>query len=167
LLVAFAGLLVAALGVGFLVSQLGDQGAASDVAGRTSATPPAKTPATGSAKTSEQAAPTAATDAKAGKSLESFVKSYYSEVTKNTDRTWAQLSPTMQGAAGGRNGYDGFWRTIDKVRVNQTQSSASDTQAVVSLTFTRNDGTTSTETHRFTFVTASGDYLIESDKNLG
>jgi hypothetical protein len=70
----------------------------------------------------------------------------------------------MQGYAGGRHGYDGFWKTIRSVRVNRTQADASASKAVVSLTFTRNTGGTSTETHSFTFLRSGGGYLIESDR---
>jgi len=105
-------------------------------------------------------------DKEADKNLENFVESYYSEVTKDTDRTWAMLSPTMQRTAQGRDSYDGFWKTIDKVEVKDIRPDASGTGAVVTLTFTRDDGTTSTETHRFTFVKDGAGYLIESDRNI-
>jgi hypothetical protein len=95
------------------------------------------------------------------------VTSYYSDVTANPNRTWPLLTPSMQGAAGGRGRYDGFWKTIDKVQVNQTRADASAREAVANLTFRRKDGTTSTETHRFTFVLTGGNYLIDSDQNLG
>lgn len=99
--------------------------------------------------------------------LDGFVKSYYSEVTQSTGITWGQLSPTMQQAAGGRAGYDGFWQTIASVAVNQSRPSAAGTNAVVNLTFTRKDGTTSTETHQLTFVTQGAGYLINSDTLMG
>ena len=103
-------------------------------------------------------------DPDADKELESFVESYYSDVTKNTDRTWAQLSPTMQGAAGGRAGYDGFWSTIRDVRVNKTTADASTNTAVANLTFTNRRGAKSTENHRFTFIKNGDSFLIESDR---
>jgi len=98
------------------------------------------------------------------KHLESFVKSYYSDVTKDTDRTWDQLSPRMQSFARGREGYDDFWKTIDKVRVNEVRAYDAGTKATVDLTFTRDDDSTSTETHQLTFITQDGDYLIDSDR---
>jgi len=73
----------------------------------------------------------------------------------------------MQKAAGGRHGYDGFWKTIDRVKVNQTRANASTKSAVVNLTFTRTDGTTSTETHRLSFEAGARGYLIGSDQLLG
>jgi eukaryotic-like serine/threonine-protein kinase len=145
-----------ALGVAYLLSQLGDQGGTTAVLGRTSSAPGPQASGT-----------TAAPAPDADKKLENFVTSYYSEVTKDTNRTWDQLAPTMQKAAGGRDIYERFWKTIEKVKVNQTRAVASAKKAVVNLTYTRDDGTSSTETHQFTFVTHGGAYLIESEQRLG
>jgi len=166
-------LLVSALGMVYLLSLFGDPGR--PIAGTTSATTQAKPTATGTSKVSgplhaTSSAPGSATVApaqNADKKLEDFLTSYYSDVTKDTGRTWGELAPTMQHAAGGRAGYDGFWKTIDKVRVNRTLANVSGKRAVVNLTFTRSDGRTSTENHQFTFVTDGGSYLIASDKFLG
>jgi serine/threonine protein kinase len=156
---ALVALLLAAIGMAFFMSQLGDQGGSTPVLATTRATTPAKAAAPSPSRISEE--PSTRGDQK---HLESFVKSYYSNVTKDTDRTWDQLSPRMQSFARGREGYDAFWKTIDKVRVNQVRAYASGTKASVDLTFTRNDGSTSTETHQLTFVTHDGDYLIDSDR---
>jgi len=163
LALAYVALLVAALGAAYLLSQIGEQGTTTAVPSTTRATTPAKTTATAAPKIAQPPS----TDSRAHKNLENFVKSYYSDVTKDTDRTWDQLTDRMQDAAGDRDGYDGFWKTIDKVKVNQIRPNASATNAVVELTFTRDDGTTSTETHELTFVTDDGDFLIESDRFLG
>ena len=156
---AFVAFLLAAIGMAFLVSQLGDQGGTTAGRATTRATTPAKAATPDASTTSE--APTTSGEQK---DIESFVKSYYSNVTKDTDRTWDKLSPRMQSFARGRDGYDAFWKTIDKVKVNQVRAYASATRASIDLTFTRNDGSTSTETHQFTFVTHDGDYLIDSDR---
>jgi len=179
-------LLVAVFGVSYLFGQLGDQGGTAAVGGTTpsvaaqtkaaQAKPretkprPTKVPQTSTAPSTSSPAASATTgapDADAGKRLEAFVRSYYSEVTSDTARTWPQLTPTMQGAARGRAGYDSFWETIDKVDVNQTQADASARRAVVSLTFRKKDGGTSTERHQLTFATDDrGDYRIDSDHLL-
>jgi eukaryotic-like serine/threonine-protein kinase len=158
-------LLVAAFGVVFLVNQLGDPDGTNAVSGKAAATAPAKPTVTGAPKTSAPpTTPAAVVDPSTDKKLESFVKSYYSAVTKHTDRTWAQLSPTMQNTARGRDGYDGFWGTIDKVKVNEVRANAAANNAVANLTFTSKNGATSTETHQFTFVRNDDGYLIESDR---
>jgi len=175
---AYAALLVAALGVAYLLTQPGDQGGTTAIGGTTSATAPATSARQASPTAQATSANTAATGAstaaerpgnsgRGNKDLEKFMDSYYSEVTRNTDRTWDQLTPRMQDAAGGRAGYDSFWKTIDKVEVNQIQADPSGQSAAVNLTFTRNDGTSSTETHQLTFVRDRGDYFIDSDQLLG
>ena len=166
-------LLVAGVGVALLLSQLGDQGGTPAAGGAApsvaaSARPRQTTAPQAPSTTATAGGPTTgAPDVDADKRLEEFVTSYYSEVTGDRDSTWAQLAPTMQGAAGGREGYDGFWKTIDKVDVNQTQADAAARKAVVSLTFKPNKGRALTETHQLTFVPdGGGGYLIESDRIL-
>jgi len=160
---AFVALLLVGLGAAaYLRSPLGDKSGTTAAQGTTRATTPAET--TPPAKSTPTEVPN--TSSSVSKDLVSFVASYYSDVTQERDRTWHLLTPRMQDAAGGRHGYDGFWKTIDSVKVNQARSNASAKSAVVNLTFTRKDGTTSTETHRLTFATEAGGYLIESDQLL-
>jgi hypothetical protein len=192
-LILVALLVVAALGVAFLLNQVGGQGGVlagtgapttaakaqpttvpSTTAAPTTAqpttvqpttVPPATIPPTTAIPTTAEptkpatAAPVQGTD----RALANFVRSYYSDVTRNRNSTWARLSPRMQAAAGGRSTYDGFWRTIASVRVNQTRADAASKTAVASLTFIGKDGRRSTETHRFSFVTQGGGYLFESE----
>ena len=181
-MLVLVGLLVAAIGVGVLLSQLGNQGGSNPALGATARTPAraggsetsappttssSPSPTTSSTPSSTAASSTApAVDPDADKRLEQFVKSYFDDVTKDTDRTWNQLAPSMREAAGGREGYDGFWETIDKVKVNQIRADASAQTADVNLTFRRKDHTERTETHRLTFVPDGEAYLIESDQNL-
>jgi eukaryotic-like serine/threonine-protein kinase len=168
LLLAFLAFLVTALGTAYLLSSLNNQGGTTAAPGTTRVTTPAKTRAAATTAPRQSTSPqSTSTISAASRSLESFVVSYYSDVTRERDRTWHELTPRMQKAAGGRHGYDGFWKTIDNVEVNQARADAAANQAVVNLTFTRGDGTTSTETHQLTFITGGRGYLIESDHLLG
>ena len=161
-------LLVAGLGVVFLLSQIGGRGGTTAVLGTASATPPASiTTAEPPRTTSSALSTTGAANPEADRRLENFVKSYYSDVIRHTGRTWDLLTPRMQDASTGRDGYDSFWKAIDRVKVNQTLANSADQKAVVSLTFTHKDGTMSTETHELTFVTHDEDYLIDSDQLIG
>ncbi|HEX8971699.1 serine/threonine-protein kinase [Oryzihumus sp.] len=120
-----------------------------------SPSPSATTP-TSSPTTSAQAP---ATDA----SLSQFVRSYFANVTGNRDVTWPELTSGMQAAAGGRSGYDQFWRTIAAVRVGGVQADASGRTATARLTYVRQDGSTSTERHVFTFARRGDQWLISSE----
>ncbi len=138
----------------------------------TTTTPSTTTTPTTTAPTTTTPSTSATTSAPAGvpggdKALASFVQSYFADVTSDRDRTWAQLTPAMQAAAGGRSGYDGFWSSIDKVEVKQTRADAQAKDAVVTLTYVRDDGTRTTETHRIGVVAKDGAYLIDSDRQGG
>ncbi|GAA1254279.1 serine/threonine-protein kinase [Oryzihumus leptocrescens] len=117
---------------------------------------PSSTTPTSSPTTS---APAPATDA----SLSQFVRSYFANVTGNRDVTWPELTSGMQAAAGGRSGYDQFWRTISAVRVGGVQADASGRTATARLTYVRQDGSTSSERHVFTFVRQGDQWLIASE----
>ena len=102
------------------------------------------------------------------KALASFVQSYFADVTSDRDRTWAQLTPAMQAAAGGRSGYDGFWGSIDRVEVKQTRADAQAKVAVVTLTYVRGrrhevDRDPPDRRRR----PRTGRYLIDSDRQVG
>jgi hypothetical protein len=150
------------------LTQLGDPGARTATPVATRSTAPAKPAETSAPAPSVSSpapirttvAPAAGTDAQ----LVSFVTSYYANVTHHRDSTWTQLSPRMQGFAGGRSSYDGFWKSIRSVRVNSVQANAVANTAVVDLTFTNTKGITSTETHNFTFLRNGAGYLIQTDR---
>ena len=57
--------------------------------------------------------------------------------------------------------------STDVLPVTEFRANTSGTGAVANLTYTRKDGTKSTETHEFTFVTNDEDYSIDGDKKLG
>src|SRR6478609_7129459 len=129
------------------------------VSATTSSSPspsPSSTTPTSSPTTSAQAP---ATDA----SLSQFVRSYFANVTGNRDATWPELTSGMQAAAGGRSGYDQFWRTISDVQVGGVRADASGRTATARLTYVRQDGTTSSERHVFTFVRQGDQWLISSE----
>jgi hypothetical protein len=158
-------LLVVVLGTFLLMSQLGDQGAPTATPVATGSTEPAKPAVTTAPQVSDPPSATTAPPAPGTNGqLENFVASYYANVIQNRDSTWTQLSPRMQGFAGGRSSYDGFWQSIRSVSVNRVQANAAANTAVVNLTFTSTNGRTSTETHNFTFLRSGAGYLIQSDR---
>ena len=171
--ILLGALLVAVLGSAYLLlSPISDQGSTTPTAGATRATVLARPTANSTPKASESPGATAPAPSStvavpapsADKRLANFVNSYYATVTTNRNAAWAQLSPTMQAFARGRNGYEGFWQTVTSVRVNQVQPNASASSAVVNLTYTMRNGSTRTETHNFAFVKNGAGYLIQSDR---
>jgi serine/threonine protein kinase len=97
--------------------------------------------------------------------LTRFIESYYQDVTKEKqrDKTFDQLTPKMQQASGGREGYETFWSGIKSVDVGDVQADAEAGEVTVGLTFTTKDGTKSEETHTITVVRDGDSWLIDSD----
>jgi hypothetical protein len=170
--ILLVSLLVGVLGAAYLLSPMGDPSG-------TTASPPAthpsastkptaanrpNAPETPSASAPAPGATVAEPTLNADKQLADFVNSYFANVTGNRDVTWAQLSPLMQAFAQGRSDYEAFWKSIRTVRVNQVKANASARTAAVSLTYTKGNGSTSNETHNFTFVRNGAGYLIQSDR---
>jgi hypothetical protein len=122
------------------------------------------TPAPQATVTPRPTVPAAPSATSSRRAVDNFVRSYYANVTQNRAQTWEDLTPAMRAAAGGRSGYEGFWRTISQVRINRTQVNASGTEATVNLTYIKNDGGTATETHRFIVVKRNGRYLIQNER---
>ncbi|MGQ4598480.1 protein kinase domain-containing protein [Nocardia sp. R6R-6] len=75
--------------------------------------------------------------------IASFLQGYYGMLPGNVSGAWSQLSPGYQ-AQTGYDSYVNFWGTIRAVRVGSvTQSGAN--RAVVALTYTLKNGTTTSE----------------------
>ncbi|MDQ1482985.1 MAG: eukaryotic-like serine/threonine-protein kinase [Actinomycetota bacterium] len=187
--VIFVAVVAIAFGVAFLLSQVNDKaGTAASPATSTptaispttptptTPTPTTTTPTTPRATvapttpdppvTTSPPATVAAPPADRAQRIKNLITSYYSQVTNDPNSTWDSLSPRMKEAAGGRNGYFGFWGTISKVSVHRVRVSADNT-AVVNLTYTRNDGTRSTENKQLTFVPQGDGFLIDSERPAG
>ena len=62
----------------------------------------------------------------------------------------------------GRRSYDGFWRTIRSVDVGRVSAAGGNT-VDAALTYTRQDGSTTTEQHRLALVRSGDGYLIDGD----
>jgi hypothetical protein len=78
------------------------------------------------------------------------------------DAGWARLSPSYQDRSG-HDSYYGFWSTIASVDVVEDAPGDRPDSAVVRVRYTRNDGTTTTETNTLRFVTGDdGSLLIDS-----
>jgi hypothetical protein len=90
-----------------------------------------------------------------------FLRDYFSKAPGGTDEGWALLTPHYQQQVG-RASYDGFWRTIRSVDVGEVRD-AGDGAVDAALTYTRTDGSTTTEQHHLTLVRSNGGYLIDGD----
>ena len=90
-----------------------------------------------------------------------FLSDYFRKAPGGTDTGWALLTPRYQGQVG-RGSYNGFWRTIRSVDVGRVTSAGANA-VDATLTYTRTDGSTTTEQHRITLVRSGDGYLIDGD----
>ncbi len=131
----------------------------------TSSTPPttSSTPPTTSTPPTSSSPPTTTTapvDPPASSPVE-FAQTYFSIVPGDLDTGWSFIAPSMRQAMGGRGKYNGFWRGIASVDLLRVDA---DGQTVTyTATYTRTNGTTSTETKQLTLQPNGDSYLITSD----
>lgn len=173
-------LLLLGLGGAYLASQTGNNPdtatppqstSTRPTTAKTSAKPAPTTtqaPTTSQAPTTTQAPSTTTTPGGqlSDQQLSRFIRSYFKDVTRDRDTTWQQLTPRMQQAAGGRDGYEGFWQSIEEVKVDNLQSDAAAGTVTATLTYKRKDGDT-TEQHKLTVVEQGDSFLIDTDQRIG
>jgi hypothetical protein len=109
-------------------------------------------PASGS--TTAGAAPSAG-------SASELVTSYYEALPEDTGAAWALLTPALQDRIG-RSTFDGFWATIDDVRVDEADE-VGDGLVRVSLTYTT-DGRSERETRELAVESVDGGLLVSEDR---
>ncbi len=89
-----------------------------------------------------------------------FVQSYYSLMPDDTNSGWQMLGGGLKQQS--RSDYESFWSSIEKVAVSNV-TPTDDTHVVYDITYTRTDGTTSSE-HKVITLEPHGDsYLIAGD----
>jgi hypothetical protein len=179
--VLLALLLVLGLGGFYLASQNNDDPRTPSAGETTSTSPttkpqqssepsPTSEPSTSTSSSSTTSEATTSAEPKNGKAdqeLAKFVREYFKEVTKDRDTTWELLTPEYQDRMGGRSSYDGFWSTIDSVKVSDLEANAADGVVTATLTYDRKQGGSSTERHELTVVEDGDGFLIADDSRAG
>lgn len=167
-----AALLLVLGGVAYAASQRGDEPSSSDTAKDTS--PSASTTPSKKSSTSPKPSPSKQSSASSPSSAsgtglaaqKAFLRDYFSKAPGGTDEAWAMLGPREQAKAGGRDSFNGFWRTIDSVGVSNVVSRGG-SSVEATLTYRKTDGGTSTERHRLDLIRSDGHYLIDNDQQAG
>jgi hypothetical protein len=111
--------------------------------------------------TAPSPSPASAAPPATGRGAERAVVDYYALLPDDTAAAWDRLSPDLQKEVGGYDRYDGFWRTIDAVRVDDTSSD--DGVVTVDLTYTKSDGRVESETRELEMTEADGGWMITGD----
>ncbi|GAB2649879.1 hypothetical protein GCM10027271_04500 [Saccharopolyspora gloriosae] len=94
--------------------------------------------------------------------IEDVVKTYYSSVPDDLDKSWSLLGPGLQSV--GKDTYKAFWQSIDDVKIVSGPKSAG-SKVLVVLQFEK-DGKTSKERHVLGMVARDGKALINSDSRM-
>ncbi|WP_243791707.1 serine/threonine-protein kinase [Saccharopolyspora gloriosae] len=129
-------------------------------------------PTTSAAPTSSASPTTSSTSSSATSSkkdeqpskdeIEDVVKSYYSSVPDDLDKSWSLLGPGLQAV--GKDTYRSFWKSIDDVKIVSGPKSMG-SKVLVVLEF-KKDGKTSKERHLLGMVARDGEALINSDSQV-
>jgi eukaryotic-like serine/threonine-protein kinase len=88
------------------------------------------------------------------------VADYYALLPEDTSTAWNLLTPQLKEEIGQDN-FQGFWATIDDVRVDDT-TSVDDDVVEVTLTYTT-DGRSEQETRQLAVEHTDDGYLISDD----
>ena len=134
--------------------------------GRSPSGHPTTTAPSSPTPTSPTSSPPAAPPGVGGGSAKAFVGRYYAALPSDTRSAWAALSPGFQNQIGGYDRYVGFWSTISQVSLTGAEP-AGKGAVDASLTYTRNDGSTSSEVRRIYLERHDSDYLISGDDIVG
>lgn len=94
-----------------------------------------------------------------------FLTAHFSSVTRDPSATWESLTPQMREVAGGRQSYDSFWRTIERVTVSDVSVDPDTGVADLTLTYTTRTGTTSAEPKQITVIRDGGALKIDAEQN--
>ncbi|MFI9735008.1 serine/threonine-protein kinase [Nocardia sp. NPDC052278] len=91
--------------------------------------------------------------------ISQFVYGYYGMLPGNVQGGWSELTPSYQAQTGGFGSYSQFWSTIRSVSVGAVTPNG-ENRAVVSLTYSLKNGSTSSENRWIQVASDNGRLLI-------
>lgn len=91
--------------------------------------------------------------------ISQFISGYYGMLPGNAQGAWSQLTPSYQAQTGGLGSYSQFWSTVRSVSVGGVTPNG-ENRAVVSLTYSLKNGSTSSENRWIQVVSENGRLLI-------
>ncbi|MBO0856801.1 MAG: serine/threonine protein kinase, partial [Nocardia sp.] len=128
-----------------------------------SVTPPPPTtteqPTTAPPSSPPAPAPAPPPPAPAPSDLSGFITGYYGMLPRDTSGAWSELSPSYQSQTGGYAEYVNFWSSVSAVQVSGV-SATGPNRATATLTYTKSDGTVTSESRWFTVDSADGRMVI-------
>ena len=170
--VAVALLLVLA-GIAWLASQRGGTPSSTASDHGSSSTGPSRSPKkspsahassspsqpSGQSSPSAQSTPVSSSGTSAADQAQ-FLRDYFSAAPGGTDAGWAMLGPDERAKAGGRSGYNAFWRTISSAEVSNVSARSGGSTPSATITYHKTDGSTTPERHTYQLIRSHGRYLL-------
>ncbi|PRW61787.1 serine/threonine-protein kinase [Actinopolyspora mortivallis] len=127
--------------------------------------PESRTSTTTSTTTSSGTTSTTPADSVSDQVLVETVRSYFATVTDDSDEAWDMLGPELKSV--GRDTYEDFWDSIERVDVVSGPRVVGDNRVEAVLRYEREDGRSSTERHVFDLITRGDNTLINTDSGVG
>ena len=127
-------------------------------------TAPTATQKTTSSTTTTTTTTTATTTTPDGPSqadLVHAIQGYFELLPDNSSEAFQHLTPNMQSASGGPDGYRTFWASVDDVKATKVTASGKNKVSAL-VTYKNKDGSTSKEADVFTLVQQDNALLIDS-----
>jgi hypothetical protein len=152
---AIAAALVAVLGLGAWVVLSGDDGRTPTID-----RPEASDGAGGGA--SEETSPKPPPGPTA-KGMEGFITDYLATAPSSPQTTFEMLTPGFKRASGGFESYSGYWSTIATAEPVDIQADPDDLTVEYVVDYTREDGSTATDSVVLQLQYADGQYLIAAE----
>lgn len=94
--------------------------------------------------------------------LEGFVREYYGQLPADPDTAWQMLGPAAREASHGFDSYERFYASLSGVQIVDGPTAIGQDTVRATLRFEPKNGSSSTETYRFTVVPGPGGKLLMS-----
>ena len=156
--VLVAAAILAVVGLGLWALNPGDGERPGTTAGKPEAGASSSTSA--SPTESPSASPSSSATAEG---MSSFVDDYLSTVTSDPKTTWGWLTKDFQKESGGYGSYKGFWSTIQSARLDDVSADPSTMTVSYTVTYTKTDGSTTTDNVSLNLVMDGDQYLISGE----
>jgi hypothetical protein len=97
------------------------------------------------------------------KGMEGFITDYLATAPSSPETTFEMLTPGFQRASGGFEGYSGYWSTIATAEPVEIQADPDALTVEYVVDYTREDGSTATDSVVLQLQYADGQYLIAAE----
>ena len=95
--------------------------------------------------------------------MEDFIANYLATAPSSPESGYQMLTPAFQESSGGLSGYTGFWSTIQSAEPVDITADPDAMTVEYVVDYTRDDGTTATDTVVLQLQYADGQYLIAAE----